>query len=96
MRHLIAVLERQIDVLRKINEFARFPDDTQLAPPPVQVTARASLPAPSDGRGHRGSPSLHPPQAAPAPTHQGGAGSVRQPVEEQQKLAAIAENQGQG
>lgn len=33
VRHLIAVLERQIDVLRKINEFARFPDDTQLAPP---------------------------------------------------------------
>lgn len=44
VRHLIAVLERQIDVLRKINEFARFPDDTQLASPPVQVAACASLP----------------------------------------------------
>lgn len=31
VRHLIVVLERQIDVLRKINEFARLSGDTQHA-----------------------------------------------------------------
>lgn len=33
------VLERQIDVLRKINEFTRLSDDTQLASLSAQVTA---------------------------------------------------------
>lgn len=103
------VLERQIDVLRKINEFARLSDDTQLASLSAQVTARrfTSLLPPKGHRhwcctctyGHSQPPGRGCPAAGPAhPSPEAprdGAGGGRQLVEEQQKLAAVGGNQRQ-